>query len=94
MFFYEEFDYIFDIVVYGDEELDSVVRKFNSRKDQSFYISYTGIAPRVLNLNPSYRVIFIKHRDKLRNTSPGLYQYLQAIVKDCGIDKRVGLLNS
>ncbi|PDY14151.1 hypothetical protein COO16_04100 [Bacillus pseudomycoides] len=92
---YKEFDYIFDISVYGEDEMNKVVNQFKNYKERHpFYISYTGIAPSVLHMNPSARIIFIKHKEGLRNTSVGLLDYLKAIVKDAGIEHRVGYLNS
>lgn len=93
--FISEFDYIFNISVYGEDEMREVINKFNAIKDKHpFYISYSGISPRVLNTNPSSRIIFIKHEDGLRNTSAGLFDYLKAIIEDAGIEHKVGYLNS
>lgn len=92
---YSDFNSTFYMSVSGEKELTKTIANFKSIKDKHpFYISYSGIAPSVLHMNPSSRVIFVKHQDGLSNASAGLADYLRALVKSVGIESRVGLLNS
>lgn len=90
-----EFNYIFEIVTYGEKEMEEIKEKFRMIPGpHPFFISSSGFPPAVLHMNPSCRVIFIKHKDKLPNKSPGLRNYLQELLISVGIDKKVHLLNS
>lgn len=90
-----EFDYVFQITAYGEREMNEFLNKFEQFKEHHpFSVSYAGMPPSVLNMNPSARVIFFKHRDGLINTTTGLKSYLQDIIYECGIEKPVHLLNS
>jgi len=92
---YEDYDYTFEITAYGDTEMKEFIDKFkNFNERHPFYISYSGFAPSHFYMDPTCRVIFLKHRDNLKNTTAGLKAYLQEIITSCGIDKSVHLLNS
>lgn len=92
---YSYFNYIFALVPYGNQEMNEFVDKFNRIKtEHPFYISYFGMAPSVLNYGPTHRVIFIKHKEDLLNTTAGLKESLHQLIHECGIEHKVRLLNS
>lgn len=92
---YSHFNYIFALVPYGQKEMYEFVDKFNGIKTpHPFHISHSGMAPSVLNYGPTHRVIFIKHKDGLLNTTDGLREKLQQLISECGIDHKVRALNS
>ena len=93
--FTQDYDFIFYTTAWGKDELEEIKTKIDStRNEHPFYVSYSGIAPSNLHMNPSYKVIFIKHKDGLRNNTAGLHEYLKALFKEWGFENRVGILNS
>lgn len=93
----EEYDYIFMIDCYGQSEMQHVLEKFSKYRrthDCKYEVVYTGYAPTDLHMNPSSRVVFLKHEHMYPNTFDGLRDEVNAILESAQIEKKVQLLNS
>jgi|GEM_PF-3877825 len=89
-------DHCYQLAISTDDKVKEFVAAWNSSKEAKsspFEILDYGRCW-LSGFNPSYRYVYIGHKQKLPNTSVGLADYLTAIVRSIGYTDIVCKLNN